>query len=103
MNLKLLRKNNAMTQEDIAKILNTSQQTYARYELETSEPTIDTLVRLADFYDVSLDYLVNRPYNDGLGYLDNEQKECCKNIKKLTRINLMKVSSYILGILAMQE
>lgn len=102
MKLKELRKKNAMTQQDIAEVLNTSQQTYARYELETSEPTIETLIRLADHYHVSLDYLVGRSFNNDIGYLTEEQRYCTQNILKLNQLNLMKATSYILGLLATQ-
>ena len=44
----------------ISKILNISQVSYGRYELGISEPTIESLIKLADFYNVSLDYLVGR-------------------------------------------
>ena len=55
MNLKKLRKENNKTQDDIANIINTSRVTYTRYELETSEPNIETLIKIADYYNVRLD------------------------------------------------
>lgn len=60
MNLRIrdLREDNDLTQSEIAKILGCTQQTYSRYE--TGEITIDinSLVKLAKFYNTSLDYLV---------------------------------------------
>lgn len=58
MRLKDLREDHDLKQADIAAILNVSQVSYGRYELGISEPTIDSLIKLADFYKVSLDYLV---------------------------------------------
>ena len=60
MRLKDLREDRDLKQSDIAKILNISQVSYGRYELGLSEPTIASLIKLADFYNVSLDYLVGR-------------------------------------------
>ncbi len=58
--LKELRKNNNMTQTEIAKILNISQRTYSNYETGSREPSIDTLIEIADYYKISLDYLTGR-------------------------------------------
>lgn len=69
MNLRIrdLREDNDLTQSYLAKLLGCTQQTYSRYE--SGEITIDiyNLIKLAEFYDTSCDYLlgltnVNRPY-----------------------------------------
>lgn len=76
MKLKELRKQRKLTQEDIAKFLQLAQRTYSGYELGTSEPTIDTLCRLADFYGVSLDYICNHKSNSfELANLNEEDKK----------------------------
>ena len=102
MKLKELRKQNCKTQDDLAKALNVSHGTYNNYEQEKFEPNIDTLVRIADYYNVSLDYLVGRSFNNDIGYLTEEQRYCTQNILKLNQMNLMKATSYILGLLATQ-
>lgn len=51
------------TQEEIARIINKTPQTYSRYETGTLKPDIDTLIKLADQYKVPLDYLVGRVNN----------------------------------------
>ena len=60
MKLKIrdLREDKDYTQKEIAKLLNCTQQTYSRYE--TGEITIDinSLIKLAEFYQTSIDYLV---------------------------------------------
>ncbi len=58
--LKIIRENNKLSQKDIAKILNTTQQQYSKYELGLQLIPIDRLCILADYYQVSLDYLVGR-------------------------------------------
>ena len=47
-----------MTQAEMAKLLNCSQQTYSRYESHTTEIPLESLVWLADYYDTSVDYLL---------------------------------------------
>ena len=58
--LKELRKENGWTQQQVADMLGVSRVNYTRYELNTSEPDFDILVRLADLFDVSLDYIFDR-------------------------------------------
>lgn len=60
LRLKELRSSRRLFQRDVAEAIGCTQAIYSRYESETREPTIATLVALADFYDVSLDYLVGR-------------------------------------------
>ena len=75
MKLKELRKEKKKTQEEIASVLNLSTAAYGRYEVGNREPTLETLIKLADYYGVSLDYLVGRKFNDEIGYLDKADKE----------------------------
>ena len=49
-----------LTQRDIAKKLEISQPSYIRYEKGLAEPTLINLVKLADIFDVSVDYLLGR-------------------------------------------
>ena len=63
LRLKELRKDFKYSQEEIAELLNVSRQSYSRYELGASEPELGTLVKLADIFNVSLDYLLCRTNN----------------------------------------
>ena len=56
--LKELRKEKNLTQTDLASILKIKQQSYARYEADTSEPSYGMLVEISKFFDVSTDYLL---------------------------------------------
>lgn len=60
MRLKELRRNRKLKQIDIAEILNCSQGVYSRYENEEREPPFDIIKKLADFYGVTVDYLLGR-------------------------------------------
>ena len=52
-----LRIDNDLTQEDVAKILNITKQSYGRYENGTRKLQIEELIKLAKYYKVSLDYI----------------------------------------------
>ena len=58
--LKLLREERGLTQVEMANILEISEQAYQRYEYDKSHPTYKKLLFIADFFDVSLDYLTDR-------------------------------------------
>lgn len=60
-----IREDNDLTQKRVAEILHISQRTYSDYELAKLKLPLEALITLAEFYDVSLDYLAG-----------------CSNIKK---------------------
>lgn len=53
-----LREDNDITQSEMARHLNCSQQVYSNYELGQRDIPTDILIKLADFYGVSTDYLL---------------------------------------------
>ena len=103
MKIKELRVSHGKTQREVANYLNVSQFTYSRYELALTEPTIDSLIKLADFYDVSLDYLLERQYNNQIGYIPDEKKEIVRIILQLNDINTIKIFGFASGLLAGQN
>ena len=58
--IKNLREDNDLKQKEIASYLNITQQQYSLYEKGIREIPIDLLIKLADYYKVSIDYLLNR-------------------------------------------
>lgn len=60
LKIKDLRVDNDLTQAQIAEILMCDQSLYSKYERGEREIPLKLLVKLADFYNVSLDYLVGR-------------------------------------------
>ena len=60
MRLKELRTEKGATQKEVAEFIGCSPLVYSRYEREEREPDIDTLCRLANYFEVSIDYLVER-------------------------------------------
>lgn len=61
--LKTLRIKNGVTQRAIASGVGISEGTVQKFEYGIAKPKLDTFVRLADFFNVSLDYLVGRTDN----------------------------------------
>ncbi|MGM9614799.1 MAG: helix-turn-helix domain-containing protein [Oscillospiraceae bacterium] len=57
--LRALREDNDLTQEQIARLLGTSQTMYARYERGANELPLRHLIVLCRFYNVSADYILN--------------------------------------------
>lgn len=72
LNLLQLRKQHELSQEQVAQIIGVSKQAYGHYEREERELGYDMLCKLADYYGVSVDYLIghnsnalaNRPASD---------------------------------------
>lgn len=74
--IKELREDHDLKQKDVAKVLNISQQQYARYELEISEMSYVQLIKLAEYYNTSIDYLL---------YITDERKPYPKSIVKQSK------------------
>ncbi len=65
-NLKYLRKSRSLTQQELADVLGISRQGYAKYENDLGEPDISTLIKLADYFDVSVDSMIGRASNNDI-------------------------------------
>ena len=60
MRIKELREEKQISQKKLAEIIGTSQRNIGRWENEENEPSYLQLVKLADFFDVTVDYLIGR-------------------------------------------
>ena len=65
-NLRAIREDRDIKQKDIAKYLNVSQNTYSQYETGVISLTAEILIKLADYYNVSIDYLLDRTSNPNI-------------------------------------
>lgn len=81
--IKELRIESNKTQNEIAGIVDTSQSNYSKYELGTIEPDINTLIKLADYYNVSLDFLCGRQFCTDLGIVTPKQHKLFRMIQTL--------------------
>lgn len=61
--LKELRTSKNISQKQIASQLDIADRQYRRYENEEQQPTLPIIIKLANYFDVSLDYLVGRTDN----------------------------------------
>lgn len=85
-NLKTLRKKNLMTQQEVGDMLNISRQAYSNYETGKRAPEIGLLVKLSDFYNVSLDDMIKQtisPYN-GNGIIRERSGALAKAVNNST-------------------
>jgi transcriptional regulator with XRE-family HTH domain len=80
--LKELRIQNDLKLQDIADYLGVSKPTVSRFETGEREPSFENLIKLADFYKVSTDYLLGRSNCD----LSGEKLEVLKLSKKVKSI-----------------
>lgn len=63
-NLKMLRKQEGLTQADLAKVLGTTQRKVSYWEAGKIEPDLFSLWAISDYFKVSIDYLVGREVFD---------------------------------------
>lgn len=61
--LRIIRKTRGYTQLKVALDLNLSQNSISRYEAGVHEANYELLIRFADYYDVSIDYILCRTAN----------------------------------------
>ena len=85
-NLKALRLSKKLSQQQLALRLNLSQQTIYKYENEITEPAIATLIKLADYFNTSVDYLI--------GNTNNPQRPGIYSETKLTENELQHLRIY---------
>ncbi len=63
--IKDLRRSKKLSQTDFAKIVGVSQTTVTAWETGKAEPSSSAITRIADYFDVSTDYLLGRPEKSG--------------------------------------
>ena len=64
--LRTLREAKGVTQLEVAKSIGITVRNYQYYECAGRDPSMSTLIALADYFDVSLDYLVGRSDNPAI-------------------------------------
>lgn len=100
--LKALRETRGINQQRLALELNVSQAMISKYELGLSEPDIATIKKIADFFKVSTDYLLevsdNKINVPAFGLTDTE-KELLFDFKRLDEIQKEKLKAYLKGLL----
>lgn len=108
LRLKALRKQNNMTQKDIAKLTGYQQTLISKWESDEREPDIETLKRLANYFNVTVDYLVGNDAPENTRQHENSilknasqaQKELIKRVLENSDLICDTVSTYLDGVLA---
>ena len=77
MKLKDLRMAKGISQEKLAQYCSVSRSTVAMWEINKAQPDIETLKKLAEYFETSIDYLIGRT-----DYTDLENETICKNLQK---------------------
>lgn len=107
LRIRELRLENNLTQKELAeKISSTSKNIWA-YENQISIPPLDVLIKLADFFNCSIDYLAN--HSDDFGnvvihttapapQLSDEEKELLENYRKLPSGLKIRAQAYLSGM-----
>ncbi len=105
MKIKEFRIKNNYSQQEIAKLLNTSQSNYSKYERNEIEPDLKTLIRLSDYFHTTIDSLLEHevPYLLDKSILTNEQSNLIDKITNLNREQCMLVDAYIEGLKVGQQ
>jgi HTH-type transcriptional regulator, competence development regulator len=84
--LTQLRKENKKTQQQVADYLKITRPAYTAYERGTRQPDYDTLKKIADFFVVSVDYLLGRTDNPN-GTPEHDDKKAKEEYDPLAEIN----------------
>lgn len=61
--IRMLREDRDLTQKQMAQYLHCSQQVYSNYELGQRDIPTDILIKLAEFYNISIDYILGLTQN----------------------------------------
>ena len=105
MNIKKLRNERGLTQQEIADALNINRMKYNHYELGNSEPSIETLVKLADYYHTTIDEIIGHevPYLINKSQFTSEQLELIELIKTFSREQCLLLDAYARGLIKGQQ
>lgn len=111
--LRELRKEQRITQEDLAEKLNVSSRTISRWETGSNMPDISLLIEIADFFDVSIPEIINGERKSEK--MDEEVKEVAEKlsdyadaekvniIKEIRKLSIGGVIALIAYFLILQE
>lgn len=102
MRIKELREDKKESQQKLAMLLNVSQTMISRYELEQAYPDVEMLIKLAQHFGVSVDYLIGvseskLPYTKS--NLSEQEQQILFLFKRLSKTQKEKAVSYIEGML----
>lgn len=91
-NLKLLREEKGISQQKLADMLEITQQAVYKYEKTSVEPDIHTLIKIAEIFGVTVDYLIGRTEEREYSIPEDEKTviDVLSNLSPESRIALTK-------------
>ena len=105
MRLRELRKEKNITMKELGNIVGVTESAISQYELGKREPSNETLFKLADFFDVSVDYLLGREEEEQKKPIPEDEldREILERFSKLSPADADKVAAFIEGLLASKK
>lgn len=103
LRLKELRESRLLNQHGLALMLNVSQSTISAYEVGSRTPDLETLISIAQFFDVSLDYLAglsDSKQQIRQSDLSTNEVEHLHTYRQLNDTDKEKVKAYMEGLLS---
>ena len=100
--IKDLREIHGMSQQRLAAELNVTQAMVSKYELGVSEPDVGMIKRIAEYFGVSSDYLLELSDDKtaiSVSGLSQEEKDVLFGFKRLDKIQKVKLQAYLQGLL----
>lgn len=101
--LRDMREDADKTQADIAGLLGTTAQYYGRYEKGETELPLSRAIQLADYYDISLDYLAGRSAFKRETALNEDEERLLECWRRLSERNKGKIDYHIEELLREQD
>lgn len=102
-NLNILLKNNNISQNKLAKILNNSQQSISRYVNGVTEPDIHNLIKIANYFNVTTDYLLGLSddfgnfVNNSLSEIENYFINILRQLNGEKKQELISYANYLIN------
>ena len=102
-NLRTLRKASGLTQVALCEKLNIAQATLWGYETGVHEPDMETILKIADYFGVSIDYLLGRSdINGGVAVLPENEQQLLALFRSMTPAQQVRFVAYGEGIVGAQ-
>lgn len=99
MNIKKQREKIGISQRQLALKLGLQPQYLSNYESGKIQPNIETLIKIADYFNVSIDELLERETESiNIAYLSEKQKELIKYIANANNTTINTIDAFVQGI-----
>ena len=90
LKIKEFREEFRITQQELANKLNNVQRNVSNWENGASEPDLETIVKLAEIFNVSIDELFGRELHNSNSAIENNILSLCKNLSETQKYALMQ-------------